>query len=370
MQEKKTEQSNSAIQNQPLTLAAWSILAIALFWVLWLGKALLIPLFLAVLAFYLIDILNDVWRKTIFRRVTPSNLVLNTLSGLVVLVCALVISRLVADNAASVVAAAPRYGTRLAQVYEDIIDQLPIEDPAPLQDMLEQIDFGRYVAFLASGIAGIVGNGALIFLYLVFLMLERPFFTGKLDSLIPDSKKRASAERIILRINRDIRTYLGVKTFVSILTAALAYGIMWYLGLDFAAFWALLIFVFNFIPNIGSLIATALPAALALVQFESFRPFVIVVTGITAIQIVIGNFLEPRLMGRTLNMSPLAVVLSLVFWGMLWGMAGMFLSVPVTAVMAIVFSHFEMTRWIAILMSRAGDLPGREEEPSTAENNS
>ena len=279
---------------------------------------------------------------------------------------ALAISRLIADNAANIVAAAPRYGARLAEVYEDFMDRFPGEEPAALQDLLDRIDFESYVRALVTSIAGIAANGALVFLYLVFLMLERPFFQAKLKSLFPDERKRASVDHIVKQVNHDIRTYLGVKTFVSIITAVLAFGIMWFVELDFAAFWALLIFIFNFIPNIGSLIATALPAALALVQFESFRPFVIIVVGITVIQMVIGNYTEPRLMGRTLNMSPLAVILCLVFWGMLWGVAGMFLSVPVTAVIAIVLSHFESTRWISVLVSRAGDVPIRRDKPPRA----
>lgn len=361
-----SEKSAMGILARPVNIAAWTVVAISVFWVLWLGKALLIPLFLAILAFYLVGILNDFWRETIFRWLTPPALLVNAISAAVLIVCALVISRLVAENTANVIAAAPRYGTRLAEVYEDIMARLPGEEPTALHDLINRTTFARYLAMLASGIAGIAGNGAMVFLYLVFLMLERPFFHAKLRSLIPDESRRAAVDRIISQVNRDVRTYLGVKTFVSMLTAILAFGIMWYVGLDFAGFWALLIFIFNFIPNIGSLIATALPAALALVQFESFRPFIIIVVGITIIQVVLGNYIDPRLMGRTLNMSPLAVVLSLVFWGMLWGVAGMFLCVPITAVMTIVLSHFKSTRWIAILLSRSGSVPSSPEEPPQA----
>lgn len=357
MPEEKNQPPSTGTFPQPVNLAAWTVFVIALFWVLYIGKALIIPFFIAILAFYLVNILNDFWRKTLFRWATPPSLLVNALSATVFIVSALAISRIVAENATSVIAAAPRYGTRLAEVYEDIMSRFPGEEPAALQDIINKINFANYVAILASGTVSIVGNGALVFLYLIFLMLERPFFQDKLRSLIPDERRRASVEDIIGRMNHDIRTYLGVKTFVSIVTAGLAFGIMWYVGLDFAGFWALLIFIFNFVPNIGSLIATVLPAALALVQFESFRPFLILVIGITIIQMVMGNYVEPRLMGRSLNMSPLAVVLSLVFWGMIWGMAGMFLSVPVTAVTAIVLSHFESTRWIPVLLSRAGDLP-------------
>lgn len=120
-------------------------------------------------------------------------------------------------------------------------------------------------------------------------------------------------------------------------------------------FWALLIFVLNFIPNIGSIVATILPSLLALVQFDSLTPFLIVLFGIGTIQFVIGNILEPNLMGHRLNISPLVIVLSLVLWGYLWGVPGLFLGVPMMVILIIVLYHFEDTRWV-VMLSRDGKL--------------
>jgi predicted PurR-regulated permease PerM len=157
-------------------------------------------------------------------------------------------------------------------------------------------------------------------------------------------------------IDADIRTYIGVKTFTSFLTAAISFVILSWTGLDFAELWAVLIFVLNFIPNIGSIVATILPSLLALVQFEPLTPFLVIFFGIGATQIVIGNILDPNLMGHRLNISPLVIVLSMLLWGYLWGVPGLFLGVPMMVILMIVLYHFEDTRWVAVLLSRDGRL--------------
>jgi len=125
---------------------------------------------------------------------------------------------------------------------------------------------------------------------------------------------------------------------------------------DFPVLWAFLIFLLNYIPYIGSFVATFLPAAFAMFQFQSFLMLFWVFVVIQAVQFLVGNVLEPKIMGRTLNLSPLGVMLALTFWGIIWGVLGMFLSVPITSVMLISFSRFESTRFIAVWLSETGDL--------------
>jgi AI-2 transport protein TqsA len=153
-----------------------------------------------------------------------------------------------------------------------------------------------------------------------------------------------------------MRRYIGIKTFVSVLTGVLSYAVMKPLGLDFAETWAILTFALNFIPSIGSLLAIALPALIALVQFDSFWQVFVVLAGCGVIQFAIGYVLEPALTGKTLNLSPLMVILALTFWTALWGVPGAFLSVPITVFMLIIFSHLPGTRPLAILMSENGRL--------------
>ena len=128
------------------------------------------------------------------------------------------------------------------------------------------------------------------------------------------------------------------------------------IGVDFPQLWAFLIFIFNFIPYVGSLLATIMPAIFSVFQFATIAPFFWVFAGVMTIQILVGNYIEPRIVGKTLNISPLIVILSLSFWGAIWGIIGMLLSVPITTVLVIVMAYFPGTRNIAILFSEKGTI--------------
>ena len=143
---------------------------------------------------------------------------------------------------------------------------------------------------------------------------------------------------------------------MSLLTGFLSYIVLLLFGVDFAFLWAFLIFLFNYIPYIGSFVATLLPSIFAVFQFGSFLPFIWIFAGVEAIQVLVGNYIEPRVMGKTLNLSPLVVILALSFWGAIWGILGMLLSVPITSIMVIIMAQFPNTRNIAILLSENADI--------------
>jgi predicted PurR-regulated permease PerM len=165
---------------------------------------------------------------------------------------------------------------------------------------------------------------------------------------------------------------LWIKTLMSVATASLSWCVLAAVGCSNASFWALIIFMLNYIPFVGSLLGVLFPALLILVQFGSFGPFVTVLVGLAVIQFSLGNVLEPRLMGSSLNLSPVAIVVSLATWGGLWGVAGMFLCVPIMVSVMIVFAHFAPTRPLAILLSATGRLdkdvpdPARRPAPTCA----
>ena len=138
------------------------------------------------------------------------------------------------------------------------------------------------------------------------------------------------------------------------MTGGSSYVIFRLVGLDFAETWAILIFLLNYIPTIGSIIGVVFPTLLALLQFETLTPFLIIATSCTGLQVLIGNIVEPSFMGRTLNLSSLVIVLSLIFWGTLWGFAGAFLSVPIAVIAMIVCTHVPQWRPVAILLSKDG----------------
>jgi predicted PurR-regulated permease PerM len=147
-----------------------------------------------------------------------------------------------------------------------------------------------------------------------------------------------------------------MKTIISLTTGFASYFALVIIGVDVPVFWAFLIFVFNYIPTIGSIIATFFPAIFALLQFGEFGPAIIVLLLVGSIQVIVGNFVEPKVMGNTLNISPLVVLLALTLWGAIWGITGMLLSVPITVILIIIMSEIPSTRPLAILLSEKGEI--------------
>lgn len=324
--------------------------------VVWAGKDLFIPLVIALIGVYLIKVLER-WISSvkIGGRGLPQPIAL-LLAFAAVIALSYVLFSIIADNAMRVAEMAPKYQTRIVAIQAKVFQLIGTEQPPAMHQFLGSLDIPGLLTLVATNLAALLKTTTLIVVFAVFLLLESRFIPAKIEALFPADSRRDRVQLILCRIDHDIQTYFGVKTAVSLVTALLSYAVMRAVGLDFAAFWALLVLILNFIPTIGSIVATIFPGLLALVQFESWTPFVILVVGITVIQQVLGSFLEPNLMGMTLNLSPLVVVISLILWGMLWGVVGMFLCVPITVIMVIILANFPGTRWVSVLLSKEGKI--------------
>jgi len=209
---------------------------------------------------------------------------------------------------------------------------------------------GTVVQKVGQSFFDILGNTIWVLLFMLFILAEKGSFTRRVVKSFGEDR----AENILTttaRINKSVQQYLGLKTLVSFITGALVAMALWLLGVPFALLWGVLAFMLNYIPNIGSLVASIPPIAIALFQFGSIGKTLVVAAVITIIQFCVANFLEPKLMGRGLNLSPLVVLLALVFWGWMWGVIGMLLSVPLTAALKIALEEVEVTRPIAMLIS-------------------
>ncbi len=167
---------------------------------------------------------------------------------------------------------------------------------------------------------------------------------------------------ILGSIDENMKKYLFVKTFISAVTGVLSYIWLRSLGLEFAGVWAFIVFITSYIPTIGAIVACSLPILYSLINAPTLQQPILVAAGLIALQIIFGNILEPKLTGKTLNLSTLAILINLVFWGMLWGIAGMFFSVPLLVATFIITAQFDSTRWIAVLLSADGKIPDKKEE--------
>lgn len=352
-----TSEETSGIRGlRGLRAAGWMVVIAISLVLIRAGKDLFIPLVIALIGVYLIKILER-WIgcvKMAGRRLPP--LACLTLAFLAVIALSFLLFSIIADNAMMVAEFAPAYQARLLAIQSELFLAAGIDQAPALRDFFGGFDIPGAVTLLATNLASLLKTAVLILIFGVFLLLESRFISSKISALFPDPARQVRVQGILKRVDRDIQTYFGVKTAVSLLTALLSYAVMKWIGLNFAAFWALLVFILNFIPTIGSIVATALPGLLALVQFDQWRPVIILVVGITVIQQLLGNIIEPNLMGMTLNLSPLVVVMSLILWGMLWGVVGMFLCVPITVIIVIILANFPSTNWVAILLSKDGSI--------------
>jgi len=339
-----------------ISAGLWMVVIAASLYLLVIGKDLLIPLVLAVFVWYLINLLARQFSR-IQIGARPLPIAFQYLLAIIVAaVIAGLFGKLITANINQVIATAPAYQENINRIVSENFARFGLEEPPALRSLIEGVNLSALVRDLASALGSLMGNLGLIVVYLAFLFLEQKFFHDKLRAVFPNSEQFDIANRILKRIDKDVSIYLGIKTLVSALTGLISWAIMEAVGLDFAGFWALLIFVLNFIPNIGSLVATILPTLLALVQFDTLVPFMIIGLGVGTTQMIIGNFVEPPLMGRSLNISPLVVLLSLVLWGSIWGIPGMFLCVPITVILMIVLYQFESTRWVALALSKNGQV--------------
>jgi len=273
----------------------------------------------------------------------------------------------IVDSATEFAARASTYDARIANAIADVYAMAGLADPPTLGQLFERAGPGRFLAEVAQAFQGIISNAVFVLIFVGFLFAAQAGFPKKLDALFPDPDTRARASSALESIRESIEKYLWVQTIVSVITSVLSYATLFALGLDNPLFWAFVIFLLNYVPTIGSIVATVLPTLFALVQYESLWMVAAVFAGVGAWQFLIGNFLQPRMQGRSLNLSTLVVLLSLAVWGVIWGIAGMFLAAPLTVMVMIIFAQFDTTRPIAVMLSadgRPADRGARRPTPS------
>ncbi len=294
------------------------------------------------------------------RGVNPALAVLVTMIG--VLGVMVGFGALLTSSIAGFEEALPSYRAALDSIFRDVVAELAgrgIDVGEALRG--ESIEPGVIVGMAGSFMGSIIAalsNTALVLFTMVFILLEVAGFPRKLRAALgrPDADLSEFTE-----IMAKVQRYLGMKTVVSAVTGMCATLLLTVIGVDFALLWGLVAFLLNFIPTVGSIIA-ALPAmAVALVQPDlGPLPMLAVGAGYVFINTLIGNIIEPQLVGRRLGLSPLVVFLSLVFWGWVWGPVGMLLSVPLTISVRIALERNEDLHWIAVLL---GPSPEYEKPP-------
>ncbi len=276
---------------------------------------------------------------------------------LAVLVTAGLIGTLVGNSIAEFREDLPRYQQRLVEMSGGLQEWLNGRGLIfEAGDWREGVNPGAVMQFAGNTLASLASlttNGFLILLTVVFILAEQVGFRDKLAQARAIPVESFGA---IGRFTESVNHYLGLKTLTSLLTGVVAGLGLWWIGVDYAVMWGLLTFLLNYVPTIGSILAAAPPILLALVQLGPASA-ALAAALMLAVNTVVGNILEPRWMGRGLNLSPLVVFVSLVFWGWVLGPIGMFLSVPLTMLVKIAFENDPDTRWLGLMLGQGQPPP-------------
>ena len=337
-------------------VAAWLITIALIIVLIVIGKDYLEPIFMALVIWYLVNALDREFNKLPWIGKHLPGAVTLGMSLIVIGLTLYIVGDVIVETITGFVEDSQKYIPRIDAQISRLYGQLGLEDPPTLDSLELYAQLWVYSSELLNGLTNFAKGLLLVLLYVVFFLIEQGAFGKKMAALGLPLQETNRLSVVLSKVNSAMRTYLGVKTFTSMLTALLSWIVFYFVEVDYALFWAFLVFLFNYVPTIGSITATLLPGFLALVQFDTLTPFLIIIIGVTAIQLLVGNILEPRLMGDNLNISPLVVVLSLILWSMLWGVIGMLLSVPITVAIIIICSQFDTTRSVAVLLSRDGNI--------------
>ena len=242
----------------------------------------------------------------------------------------------------------PAYQDKITALYAHYGSELNVPTPV-LKDLDLTAQIGPLVLRTSRFFIAFINNAILVMIFLVFMLLAKPFANDKLRAALPDRADTLIA--ITNTISRQIGAYLGALFVISLVTGLVVWGVLAWIGVEFAFTWGLLAFVLNFVPTLGSIVASIPPVLMALAQFApSFWPAVGVAAALFVIQQTLGNFIAPKVYGDRLNLSPVVILLFLVFWGWLWGITGALLAVPLAAAIQIALAHIPALAPLAVLM--------------------
>jgi AI-2 transport protein TqsA len=338
-------------------LATWMvILALFIFCFTYFSNFLQ-PIVIAIMIWYCVFELKHLLGKITIRKKQLPAWLLTIFAFLIILLISVGIFEIITLNLEMIIKKSPEYVANFKNMISGLhsLDGFKVIQER-LLDRVNDFNLQPLLTGVLNSLTNIAGNVFIIVIYVAFMLAEEKFFFKKLYILIPEKEKQENINLIIGQITQSIRKYISVKTQMSLLTGILSYVVLLFFGVDFPILWAFLIFLLNYIPYIGSFFATLFPAVFAMFQFQSLWILLWVFVAIQAVQLTVGNILEPKLMGRSLNLSPLGVLIALTFWGILWGVLGMVLSVPITSVMVIIFSRFSNTKFVAVWLSETGEL--------------
>ena len=345
------DHSNETVLRERLQTGFLGLIAFSLLMFMLLqAKFILISLAIAIILF---SLTSDAIHA-ISTRLRVPNWLATTLALIGIALGLLWVSTTIVAQVNEVVFLAINYAERAQAALPALTERLGPEAQERIITALTNFNITGWIRSLAGQASGLLSGSVLVILFVGFMFAEQVWFPLKIERLANDADHARQIRRIIASIMHRVNRYLVVKTGVSAVTASIVWLIFWTMGLELATAVALLTFVLNFIPSVGSIIATVIAVILSFVLTGDTTATVIVGLLCATTQFLIGNILDPMLLGQTLRLSSFGIILSLAFGGAIWGVPGMFLAVPIMVALMIICAHIPWLRGVAVMLSREG----------------
>ncbi len=328
-----------------------SLSIIALFiigYILYIGKSIFISL---IFTFFIFILLSSLAR--FLHKYTKNIWITRCISILLPVLFFWGIALILSTQLDAFLAEIPRYKAIFSEI--SLYAQTRFGFEFDITSLASKINFSAIFGSISGGVSTLLWYIGTISFFLIFLFLEKKYFIHKIEKILEDSHEKKFFS-IVEKIHSDLTLYFGVKFCMALLNACVSYIVMLFFGIEYALFFALVVFLLDFIPNIWGIIALSLPFLYSFIQFSSPVYSFFLLGALLIPQTITWNFLEPKLVGSRLNLSGFVILLSLLFWGSLWGIVGAFLAVPLMTSLNIIFSKFHTTRPLAILLSEKGEV--------------
>lgn len=344
--------------NRLLVVTCSFALMLMIGWLLRIGQSILLPVLVAVIVVYILTTAADALaRLPVVGRLQRRWRRLIVLACMVV--CVLVLASFVTANATAISSAIPRYAQNFDALQARLLHLLGVDELPSWAQLSERLlDLLDITTLMPAALATITNAGSVVLaaaLYAAFIVAELDGLPEKTRRALDRSEQAEHMLEVVQQINDRIGGYLAAKTLVNVVLGLVSLAVLWALGIDFPVFWALVIALLNYIPYIGSVIAVAFPVTTSLVQFASFGHAALALVALMIPQMAVAYYVEPKFLGKSVNLSPFTVLLSLAIWTALWGMMGAILAIPLTAMVMIILDELPSVRFIAVLMSETGD---------------
>ncbi len=333
----------------------------ATIWLLVIARDVLQPLAIAVLLWMLLNAMARLYSRCLEGTRLDSPRVARTATAATFCLAFLFVGGMLADSVQQLRSNLPVYEDNLDNAIAKLSSWVGLNSVPQVADLVKKIDFSSVALSLAGSAASYLSLFLIVIFYLIFILMETGQFERKIAKMMPDKERQDRIALLLEAIRRSIEAYIGVQFLIGLIQATATFIVLMIFGVDAALFWSVSILILSFIPTIGTLLGILFPSLIALLQFDSLTPFLVIAPTLTIVQLYCSNWLQPRLTGKSLNLSPLAVFLALFVGGAIWGIVGALIVVPVLSIAVLVCAHVEQLRPIAIALSQDGTLPHLDE---------